>query len=369
MAQISQYRKAEALVEGAQEIFGFHPGYRVLHADGRIYRGTFEALPNAKEFTRAAHLQGGKIPASVRFSKGGGNPDAPFTATVGMATRFYLPNGRTTNLVMLSQPLFPVRTPEELLEAIAAAKPDGPHGPLNRDGLHTFLAAHPATARVMQMRAEALAPVSFANTEFHAIHVFRYINADEIVTNVRCHWVPQAGVKGRPASELAQESKEMLLEEFDEHLKRGPVRYNLVLELAEPGDPLDDVTVLWPEDRRRVTIGTLEITAPITLEELGDLEMNHDPTKVTDGIELNDDPIIQARRGVYEVSARIPLSDAGAQRVSRRCRRKRSCQLGHRRLRHRAVRHGPGSSGLGREAGEWTRRVGRSSRSAASGSD
>jgi catalase len=134
MAQISQYHKAEELVAGAQEIFGFHPGYRVLHADGRLYRGTFEGLPEAKTFTRAAHLQGGKIPASVRFSKGGGNPDAPFTATVGMATRFYLPNGRTTNLVMLSQFLFPVRNPDELLEGIAAAKPSEPHGPLNLEG-------------------------------------------------------------------------------------------------------------------------------------------------------------------------------------------------------------------------------------------
>jgi catalase len=303
MAQISQYRLAEEIVEGAQEVLGFHPGYRVLHADGRLYRGIFEARPEAKTFTRATHLQGGKMPATVRFSKGGGNPDAPFTATVGMATRFYLPNGRTTNLVMLSQPLFPVRTPDELLEVIAAAKPDGPHGPLNRDGLNKFLATHPATARVMKMRAESLAPVSFANTEFHAIHVFRYINGDEIVTNVRCHWVPQAGVKGRPVSELAQQSKEILLDELDEHLKGGPVRYNLVLEIAEPGDALDDVTLLWPEDRRRVTIGTLEISAPITLEELGDPEMNHDPTKLTDGIELNDDPIIEARRGVYEASA------------------------------------------------------------------
>jgi catalase len=303
MAQISQYRLAEQLVAGAQEIFGFHPGYRVLHADGRLYRGTFEALPEAKRFTRAVHLQGGKIPATVRFSKGGGNPDAPFTATVGMATRFYLPNGRTTNLVMLSQLLFPVRTPDELLEAIAAAKPIAPQTGLNLDGLKSFMATHPATAKVLKMRAESLAPVSFANTEFHAIHVFRYINAAEVVTNVRCHWEPQAEVKGRPASELAQQSKEILLDEFDEQLKLGPVRYNLILEIAETGDALDDVTELWPEGRRRVTVGTLEIISPVTLEELGDPEMNHDPTKLTDGIELNNDPIIEARRGVYEASA------------------------------------------------------------------
>jgi catalase len=220
-----------------------------------------------------------------------------------MATRFYLPNGRTTNLVMLSQPLFPVKTPDELLEAIAAAKPKIPHGPLDQDGLKGYAATHPSTAKVLKMRAESLAPVSFATAEFHAIHVFRFINHSDVVTNVRCHWLPQAGIKDRPAAELAAASKEFLLDEFDDRLKVGSVRFDLVLEVSEPGDPLDDVTMLWPNERRRVTIGTLELIAPISLEELGDPEMNHDPTKLTDGIELNDDPIIQARRGVYEVSA------------------------------------------------------------------
>ncbi len=123
MAQMSQYNRAEELVQGAQEILGFHPGYRVLQGDGRLYRGIFRGLPEAKRFSRATHLQGGDIPVSIRYSKGGGDPDASFTATVGMATRFYLPNGRTTNLVMISQLLFPARTPGELLEALAAAKP------------------------------------------------------------------------------------------------------------------------------------------------------------------------------------------------------------------------------------------------------
>jgi catalase len=303
MAQLSQYALAEELVAGAQEVFGFHPGYRVLHASGRLYRGTFQANPAAKSFTRAAHLQGEVIPASVRFSKGGGNPDAPFSATVGMATRFYLPNGRSTNLVMLSQLLFPARNPEELLEAIAAAKPAQAGAPLNQEGLRAFLATHPATARVLKMRSESQAPVSFATVAFHAIHVFRFINDGNVVTNVRCHWEPQAGVRGQTPAALAAAGPEVLLDEFDTLIAGGPVRYDLVLEFAEPGDPLDDVTALWPDTRKRLAIGTLEIVAPITLEALGDAEMNHDPTKLTDGIELNDDPIIQARRGVYEVSA------------------------------------------------------------------
>ncbi|MEV5843214.1 catalase [Streptomyces sp. NPDC051985] len=303
MAQLSQYDHAEALVDGAHEVFGFHPGYRALHADGRIYRGAFRALPAARDYTRAAHLQGDLIPASVRFSKGGGRPDAPFGATVGMATRFYLPNGRTTNLVMLSQLLFPARRPEDLLEAIALAAPPEPGGPLDKAALRPFLAKHPEVANVLRMRAASLAPTSFAHSEFHAVHVFRYLDEDDVLTNVRCHWIPRAGVKGRPVEELAAMDREVLLDEFDERLATGPVGFDLVLEIGQDGDPLDDPTALWPEDRERVTVGTLQITAPVTPEELGDPVMNHDPTKVTDGIELNDDPILQARRGVYEVSA------------------------------------------------------------------
>ncbi|MEU6139485.1 catalase [Streptomyces sp. NPDC047081] len=303
MAQISQYEHAEALVQGAHEVFGFHPGYRALHADGRIYRGSFRALPIARTYTRAAHLQGAPAPATVRFSKGGGRPDAPFGATVGMATRFYLPNGRTTNLVMLSQLLFPARSPEDLLAAIALAGPEEPGGTLNKAALLPFLKEHPEVANVLQMRAASLAPTSFAHSEFHAVHVFRYVNAGDVATNVRCHWIPRAGVEGRPVEELAAMDREVLLDEFDERLNSGPVGFDLVLEIGQDGDPLDDPTALWPADRERVTIGTLEITAPVTLEELGDPEMNHDPTKVTDGIELHDDPILHARRGVYEVSA------------------------------------------------------------------
>ena len=38
--------------------------------------GTFHATPEARGVTRAPHLQGDAIPTIVRFSNGGGNPDA-----------------------------------------------------------------------------------------------------------------------------------------------------------------------------------------------------------------------------------------------------------------------------------------------------
>jgi catalase len=41
---------------------------------------------------------------------------------------------------------------------------------------------------------------------------------------------------------------------------------------------------------------------PTSVEEIGDPVMMHDPTRLTDGIEASDDPILAARRGIYEVS-------------------------------------------------------------------
>jgi catalase len=102
---------------------------------------------------------------------------------------------------------------------------------------------------------------------------------------------------------LSAEDTEILFQEFEQQIAAGPVDWDLVLEFAEPGDPINDATALWPEDRRREVVGRMRLVAPITEEEIGDKVMNHDPTDLTDGIEATDDPILQIRRGIYEVSA------------------------------------------------------------------
>ena len=49
-------------------------------------------------------------------------------------------------------------------------------------------------------------------------------------------------------------------------------------------------------------MGTLEITGPETEREQGDDIMVMDPTRVTDGIECSDDPILHIRSHAYSVS-------------------------------------------------------------------
>jgi len=305
VTQNSQYRLAGEMITKIHAVLGKHDGYRTLHADGRFYKGSFQALPAASAYSRALHLQGAKIPITVRFSKGGGDPFAHFSATVGMATRFYLPDGRVTNLVMLSQKLFVARSIDQFVTLVEAAAPLSPGGPPNFDGLKAILPDHPNAAAVLKMRAESPAPVSFAHTAFHAVHAFNLINHEGKVTAARFHWEPVAGVRGQAVENLAEADISILFDELDDRLTQGAIAFDLMIELAEPGDILDDATHLWPEDRTRLAIGRLTLEGQTSEREIGDPVMNHDPSMLIDGIEATDDPILQIRRGVYEASAAL----------------------------------------------------------------
>jgi catalase len=299
----SQYRLAAELVEMIHENFqGFHPGYRGVHAQGRYYAATFKATSEAKKLSRAVHLQGQLVPATVRHGHSpSGNPWGP-AITPSMAVKFYLPDGTVTDLIALTIPVFFGRTPDEVLESLKTLKPDPATGKPDKEKVMQFLATRPWIANAFKLAKAVPAPVSFAQTVFHAIHAFRFVNAADEGQYARYHWEPEAGVAGQPLEELQKQPPSYLFEELEARLRKAPVVFNLVLQLAKDGDPIDDPTALWPDDRPRVTIGRLEIIRTTTVEEIGDPVMLHDPTRLTDGIEASDDPILAVRRGVYEVS-------------------------------------------------------------------
>jgi catalase len=298
-----EYWRSEQLVNLLHETFGFHPGWRAVHGLGRMYAGTCTATPEAKQYTRAVHMQGDPTPVTARFSYSFPDmPNRPAAAQSAMATKFYLPSGQVTDLIALSHSLFPFRTPEEVLDLLnhmrdpVTDKPDPAR-------VQAWMADHPASARAQQIIQSEPPPASFAQAEFHPIHVYRFVNAAEEARYARYHWIPEAGLASTTIDELRQRGEAYMFEELEERLRSGPVAYSLVLQLAEEGDPLNDTSAPWPDDREIVTIGRMELTRPTTNEEIGDPVMLHDPTRVTDGIEISDDPILQARRGVYEASA------------------------------------------------------------------
>ena len=117
---------SERLVESLAAAYGVHPGYRAAHAKGVLCAATFTPAAGAAALSRAPHFGGAPVRAHVRFSNGSGDPAAPDSARDGrgMAVKFALPDGSTTDVVAISLPVFFARTPEDLLEFNAARRPD-----------------------------------------------------------------------------------------------------------------------------------------------------------------------------------------------------------------------------------------------------
>ena len=72
--------------------------------------------------------------------------------------------------------------------------------------------------------------------------------------------------------------------------------------IADDGDPIDDPTVASPKERERVEVGRLVLDRPEAERERNGDVLVFDPTRVTEGIELSDDPILLFRPRAYSVS-------------------------------------------------------------------
>ena len=71
---------------------------------------------------------------------------------------------------------------------------------------------------------------------------------------------------------------------------------------TNPGDPTADPTKAWPEDRRKVEVGTLVVKQIEPEPDGACRDLNFDPTVLPAGIRTSDDPFPAARSAAYSVS-------------------------------------------------------------------
>jgi catalase len=297
---------AERCVDAIQDLSGRHAGHRAAHSRGTLCVGAFTPSSEAATLTRAAHMRGEPVRVTVRFSNGSGDPGRPDNDRQegrGMAVKFYLPDG-TTDIVSLTLPCFFVRTPEDFVDFLHARKPDPDTGQPDMERIGAFLGEHPETGAALQHILPTLAPPrSYATCVYNSIHSFRLTGADGDGRWARYRFEPEAGVEALPEDEIESAPREYLQEDIRERLDGGSVRFRLLARLAADGDDVHDPTVPWPDgERDEVEIGTLELTGLDTTRETGDDVLVFDPTRVTDGIELSDDPILHVRSPAYSVS-------------------------------------------------------------------
>ena len=285
---------AEEAVDAINSISGAHPGHRAAHAKGTLLTGTFTPTEEAARLTSAAHMRGEPSRVTVRFSNGGGDPAIPDYAREGrgMAVKLYLPDGEKTDIVGLTLPCFFVRTPEDF---IAFTKARMEPEKLMPD----FLGAHPEALQALQAALGSDPPESYATCTYNSIHSYRWHDAEGGSRFVRYRFEPEAGERSLPGGEAKARGRDYLR---DEVLAREETAFRLVVTLAEEGDAVHDPTAAWPAERERVDVGRLVLTGPETERERDGDILVFDPTRVTAGIELSDDPILHFRPRAYSVS-------------------------------------------------------------------
>jgi catalase len=288
---------AAQAVDAIEDLSGVHPGYRRAHARGICCRAVFRPNGLAAPFTTAAHLQEQETGAVVRFSGSSTDPALAdlLSPAKGMAVQFTLPGGGVTSLVGVTVPVFFARTPESFIDIISSVHKarTGNLGPLEL--------IHEITTHFSESKASLLAvkklqpPASYAESHYYCIHTYFFVDAAGTRRPVKFEWTPDAGVRSLSVKDAAPQPDHYLEDELELRLLAEPALFQLTVVFGEEGDPTDDPTHAWPDDRRRIDIGRLYLTERI--EEPDGLLM--DPAAVPAGIALSDDPILNFRHAAY----------------------------------------------------------------------
>jgi catalase len=283
---------------------GSHPGVRPVHAKGIVCSGTFRGAPEARSVSRALHLQGQAVPTVMRFSNSSGDPEVHdgLANARALAVKFQLPDGKNADVLALSIEGFPARTPEDFLAFLRAQIPDPVTGQPAPDAVPRFLEGHPATRAFLERRMQKPAPASYGQSSYFGEHAFRFTAADGAGRFGRYRWIPEAGEAYLSADDASKRSANFLREELESRLRKDPVGFRLLLQLAGENDPTDDATALWPADRPLVELGRLEVTRISPTGAADEHRLVFDPTNLIDGIDLSADPILLARSAAYSVS-------------------------------------------------------------------
>lgn len=285
---------------------GVHSGFRPAHAKGILLTGMFTPSSKAASLTRAPHIQRNSTPVTVRFSNFAGIPtvadnDPQNASPRGCAIRFQLAEHSHTDIVAHSVDHFPASTAEgflEFLNALIATDFAGPHP----NAIEKFLGAHPAALTFVQIPKPI--PTSFAKESFFAVSAFKFTNADGVSRYGRYRLLPAAGNEYLDDAGAAARSANFLFDEIKDRLAREPVKFRVVVQLAEEGDKVDDATVRWPESRPQLAFGEITLKE-VTPNNAGEQQqIIFDPIPRVDGIDPSGDPLLELRAAVYLISGR-----------------------------------------------------------------
>lgn len=299
--RLTPYRFVNAIETGNGEVY---PGFRRAHAKGVCIEGYFEGNGEGVALSSARMLANGRTPFVGRMSVGGGSPyGLDNKARVrSMALELRSDDGQQWRMAMNSFPFFGVSSVAAFYEQTRANAPDPATGKPDPDRQAAFAESHPEFKRFAAWAKEAPWSTSWANTTYNGVNTFRFINATGKVSHVRWSMQPQTAFEAMTPEQREAADADFLSEDLRARLDSGPLRWDMVVTVAEDGDAILDASQPWPEARPHINVGSVvvERSSPQTTGACRDI--NFDPLVLPTGVESSGDPVLAARSAVYSES-------------------------------------------------------------------
>lgn len=301
----------ESFVDALEGTFGRHDGARRSHAKGICVEGRFVGTAEARTLSSASLFNGESHAVIARFSVGGGNPAASDKGKTvrGLALQVELPNGELFVSTMISAPVFFVGTPENFAPFLESRRPDPATGKPDPGKVKAFNAANPDTYPQIAYLEKAPVPASYGTVNYFGIHAFRATDASGAERFVKWRFRPMAGEQGLTDDQLAALPDDFLFEELRGRANQGPIEFEMILQVGEPGDDTKSPIVEWPAERREAVAGrlTIETVAAGTGGSCQDVVFI--PLNLPAGLAPSDDPVLLSRGESYAISGARRMSN------------------------------------------------------------
>jgi len=294
----------DAIVDSLEAHDGRHPGFRRAHAKGLCIEGSFVSNGNGALLSTAGIFARTSSAVIGRFSTGGGQPYAPDgrLAFRSLALSLIHKNGEQWRMALDDTPMFLVATPQAFVDFQRATTADLKTGKPDPARVDAYMSQHPETRAFLRWQQDTPLSTSFANDTYYSINAFRFIDGAGKAWLVRWSFEPETPFEAIDKATLGARPANFLFDDVIARLAHGPLRWHLIVTIAEPGDPTGDATKVWPPDRRRIDVGTLVIDHALA-EEIGNCrDITFDPLVLPSGISASDDPLLPARSAAYASS-------------------------------------------------------------------
>jgi catalase len=287
-------------------------GHRRNHSKGVCFTGYFQANGAGVRLSKAEVFVAGRYPVVGRFAIAVGDPLAPDVAgrVRSMAIRVTTPDGQEWRSGMNNSPVFVVATPQAFYEQVRAVDIDPATGKADPGAAQKFTATHPETAAFNQWARTAPWTSSFADQAYNGLNAFKFVDPTGARHAVRWSMQPTMAQEPSTVAELAKLGPDFLAHDLMDRLGKGELTWHLVVTEAAPGDPIDDATKAWPDDRVHVDVGSLVVQQAQAEADGPCRDYNYDPLILPSGIEPSGDPLLSARSAAYANSFDRRMAEA-----------------------------------------------------------